>query len=186
MSDDTQLTFLGEEPLVRKKYKDRGAKPPQTYDNISEGDNTKYISFVLEAAKLPKLDLSDPDALWDRILWYFDHCASNDMRPTVNGLSSAIGTSRKSLWRWQQGIDRPQNFEVINRAYNMLEELWEMYMLHGKVNPANAIFLGKNHFGYKDVQDVVVTPNNPLGEGKSADEIANQYDYLLTDEDDDE
>lgn len=37
-------------------------------------------------------------------------------------------------------------------------------MQNGKVNPASGIFLGKNMFGYKDVQDVVVTPNNPLGD----------------------
>lgn len=38
------------------------------------------------------------------------------------------------------------------------------YMQNGKINPANAIFLSKNLFGYRDTQDVVVTPKNPLGD----------------------
>jgi hypothetical protein len=41
----------------------------------------------------------------------------------------------------------------------VLEELWEDYMLNGKVNPVAGIFLGKNLFQYKDQQEYVVTPN---------------------------
>lgn len=35
-------------------------------------------------------------------------------------------------------------------------------MLNGKAAPPNLIFLGKNHYGYTDTTEVVVTPNNPL------------------------
>ena len=189
MSDDkpAQYTFMpeGEVPYVRK-MRNRGAPPPQTYDNVSAGDNANYIDFVLEDGVLPKVDTGDPEAVKERIMQYFEKCKEHDLRPTVNGLSSALGVSRQQLWNWKNGINRPQNYEVINWAYNKLEELWELYMMHGKIYPANAIFLGKNHFGYRDVQDVVVTPNNPLGDKKSAEEIAEQYDYLLTDEEPEE
>jgi len=43
-----------------------------------------------------------------------------------------------------------------------MEEVWYDLMQNGKVNPGSGIFLGKNMFGYKDIADVVVTPNNPL------------------------
>jgi len=187
LNDDKQMAMFGDDvPFVRQKYKDRGAKPPQTYDLVQEGDNAAYLAFILEARDLPKIDFGDPEQVKERINWYFNHCMNHDMRPTVSGMSNALGVSRRTVWLWKNGTNRPQNFEIINQAYDQLEELWELYMMHGKVNPANAIFLGKNHFGYRDVQDVVVTPNNPLGEVKSAEEIAEQYDYLLTDEDNDE
>ena len=51
---------------------------------------------------------------------------------------------------------------VIKKAIDMLEDLWVSYMQNGKINPASGIFLAKNMFQYKDVQDVVLTPNNPL------------------------
>ena len=35
-------------------------------------------------------------------------------------------------------------------------------MQNGKISPPTAIFLAKNFFNYKDVADVVVTPNNPM------------------------
>ena len=40
--------------------------------------------------------------------------------------------------------------------------MWADYMQNGKMNPATGIFLAKNWYGYKDIADVVVTPNNPL------------------------
>jgi hypothetical protein len=43
-----------------------------------------------------------------------------------------------------------------------MEEIWYDLMQNGKINPGSGIFLGKNMFGYKDIADVVVTPNNPL------------------------
>ena len=42
--------------------------------------------------------------------------------------------------------------------------MWANMMMTGKINPASGIFLSKNWFNYKDVADVVVTPNNPLQE----------------------
>ena len=50
-----------------------------------------------------------------------------------------------------------------------MEEIWYDLMQNGKINPGSGIFLGKNVFGYKDVADVVVTPNNPL-QGMDADQ----------------
>lgn len=48
-------------------------------------------------------------------------------------------------------------------------------MLNGKINPVSGIFIGKNHFGYTDKQEVVVTPNNPLGEQTATEEIEQRY-----------
>jgi hypothetical protein len=45
------------------------------------------------------------------------------------------------------------------KAYDLLEELWEDYMLNGKINPVSGIFLGKNQWDYSDKQEYVLTPN---------------------------
>ena len=52
--------------------------------------------------------------------------------------------------------------EEIKKQCAFIEEIWADLMLNGKINPASGIFLSKNWFDYKDVADVVVTPNNPL------------------------
>ena len=46
-----------------------------------------------------------------------------------------------------------------------------------KDHPVSGIFLAKNHFGYKDQQEYVVTPNQ-LGETTSPDVIDAKYDEL--------
>ena len=41
----------------------------------------------------------------------------------------------------------------------------------GAINPTSGIFLLKNWFNYKDVQDLVVAPKNPLGELQTPEEL---------------
>lgn len=179
MEGQETMMPVGEEIPEVKRYRGwRGHNNWPASAGMETGDNARYLEFILRAREMPKIDRSDPEQVKNRIDWYFHYCMDNDMKPTVSGLGSAIGVSRNALWKWKQGIDRPQNFALIEEAYTRLEELWEIYMMNGKINPASGIFLGKNHFDYKDVQDVVVTPNNPLGEERSADEIAEQYSFL--------
>ena len=49
------------------------------------------------------------------------------------------------------------------------------YMQNGKINPVSGIFLMKNNFGYADKQEVVVTPQNPLGEVGDIKQIEDRY-----------
>ena len=56
--------------------------------------------------------------------------------------------------------------------------LWEEYMQNGKINPASGIFLGKNNYGYKDVQDIVVKPSLE-NEMQTVEEIDNRYKDVI-------
>ena len=51
-------------------------------------------------------------------------------------------------------------------------------MQNGQVNPVSGIFLGKNHFGYRDQQEHILTPNNPLGNDVDSESIARKYDDI--------
>ena len=150
--------------VVEKKKRNRPDLANFGQEFIEPGDNTKFITFALESMRLPKLNYDDLDAVGKRIEWYFERCATQDMKPGVVGLANALGVDRITLWSWKAGTrraDNPKFTELIRQAYGFLEEMWEMYMQNGKISPPNGIFLGKNNFNYKDVQDVVVTPNNP-------------------------
>ena len=48
-------------------------------------------------------------------------------------------------------------------------------MMNGKVNPVSGIFLMKNHFGYADKQEVVVSPKNGLGEIENQKQLEQRY-----------
>jgi len=105
------------------------------------------------------------------------------MKPTVNGMCNALGIHRDTLATWRTGEYRSNTHQgIIQKAYRLLEELWEDYMLNGKINPVSGIFLSKNLFyGYSDKQEVVLTPNNPLGEARDPKEIEAKYAELPED-----
>lgn len=65
-----------------------------------------------------------------------------------------------------------------------MEFLWESYMQNGAVNPVSGIFLGKNHYGYKDQQETVVVTPNLLGDGADQKQLEQRYlDSVVVEED---
>lgn len=154
--------------IVKEKQKRNRDMSNWGQEFVEPGDNRKYIQLALESMNMPKLDFDDVPSVQARINWYFTRCMEYDMKPGVVGLANALGVDRKTLWSWKAGTRKESNtalVDVIKKAYVLLEEMWENYMQNGKISPPNGIFLGKNHFDYKDVSDVVITPNNPLEDG---------------------
>lgn len=144
--------------------------------DTTPGDNARYLRHSLTMLDLPAIDISDPVQVELRIRQYFEQCVSSDMKPTVSGMALALGVDRKTLYDWSRGNYRDVTHSpIVKKAMNVLDALWEDYMMNGKINPVSGIFLGKNHFGYTDKQEIVVKPENPLGEQKSPDEIKQRY-----------
>jgi hypothetical protein len=56
-----------------------------------------------------------------------------------------------------------------------MEISWENNFQNGKLNPVTGIFLGKNHFGYKDQTEHVLTPNSNSDNDYDADSIRQRY-----------
>lgn len=136
-----------------------GGKGVLAPPNVEPGDNARYLAHAMVIMNQPKIDISDPVQVEERIDWYLNHCVCNDMKPTVKGFCNALGVPRSTVWRWKTGQFRPGTHEeIIVRAYDLLEEMWENYMQNGKINPMAGVFLGVNNFGYRDVKQVNVTP----------------------------
>ena len=132
-------------------------------ENTKPGDNARYIRYAMASLSLPAIDISDPQQVKQRINDYFNYCADNDRKPNIKGLGNWLGVSDETVIRWRKGDYRSDTHcEVIKKAVDIIQEMWWDYGHDGKCNPASWIFIGKNAFGMKDVQDVVVTPNNPL------------------------
>ena len=127
--------------------------------NIEQGDNAKYLQHALNIRKMPAIDIRNPKEVEARIDTYFNQCIQDDIKPTVKGFCNALHIAKTTLWNWKTGNYRAGTHEeVIVRAYDVLEELWEHYMMNGKINPMSGVFLGINNYGYKDVKQVNLTP----------------------------
>ena len=161
----------------------RGGKNnfPATQIQTEAGDNTKYLTHALAVRALPPIDTKDPVQVEQRITDYFSLCAEHDMKPSVKGFLNALRIGKTTLWEWKNGVHRGGTHQaIVCEAYDILEALWEDYMMNGKINPVSGIFLGKNNFGYQDKQEYVLTPNQ-MGELRDAATIESKYAELPED-----
>lgn len=137
------------------------------------GEVSAMLSSINEISKLPKVETDEE--LIERVDWYFQFCASNDIRPGVEGLALACGVDRRTLWDWQVGNSRSGTMrgEIIKEAKQRLAMFHEALMLYGRINPVTGIFLAKNNYGYTDRTELeVTTGNNLLGPQLTPEEIA--------------
>lgn len=164
--------------------------------NLEPGDNSKFLMTALAVKEIgkTKVDLTDAEAVTERIRQYFELMTERDQKPTMTGLAMALGYRRQRLYEIQNNLPigglhgnaatfyghtenptPPHVREIICQALELMTTLWEDYMQNGKINPASGIFIGKNFYGMKDeVEHVVSAPNNPL-DNYSAEDIAEKY-----------
>ena len=160
-----------------------GNKRPDRTEAMSvhtePGDNRRYIEHSLRMWDWPSVDMKQPPQVKERIGMYLSICAEDDMKPSVAGLALAFGVSRKTIWAWANGVDSKtlpaESRNLIKKAYQLLNAQMESYMQNGKINPVAGIFLMKNNMGYADKQEVVLTPNQQLGEQVPAEDLEKKY-----------
>lgn len=155
-------------------------KKNQNTSEITEpGDNMKFLSHALAVRNMPAIDTSDPVQVKQRIDDYFALCVAHDIKPSVKGFLNALRVAKSTLWEWKNGGYRAGTHQqIICEAYDVLEALWEDYMMNGKINPVSGIFLGKNNFGYADKQEYVLTPNQQQVTLEDIKVIESKYDEL--------
>ncbi len=168
-----ELAEVGEK-VVKRKRPDRSEAQSV---HVEPGDNRKYILHSLRLAELPTVDLTSTEAVKNRILDYFTICAEDDMKPSVAGLALALDIDRRYLWEIREGKKgkNPEVADSLKKAMKILDLQMVDYMQNGKINPVSGIFLMKNNFGYADKQEVVLTPNTPLGDTKDTKELEARY-----------
>lgn len=161
--------------MATKRNNQKGIGLPTSTSSLTldAGDNAKYTSMNLHFMNMPKIDLHDEVAVQNRLNEYFNLMVDSDMKPSVSGMAMALGIDRRRLWEIKTGNTQgsgamgglsslPQGVtDLVKKAYQLLECLWEDYMLNGKINPMAGVFLGVNNYGYQDVKKVDVTPVLP-------------------------
>ena len=178
----TDIVEAGEE-LVKKKP--RGVSKDMAdgkWLQTEPGDNTRIVLTNMKFFDMPKVDLQDPAAVHERLCEYFKIYGEADLKPTVAGMGMALGMDRRRLWEIKTGNytsstpKLPREVEdLIKKAYEILETSMENYANAGKINPVMAIFMMKNHFGYQDKTEYVLTPNQKQDSDYDADDIRKRY-----------
>ncbi|MDX9776195.1 MAG: terminase small subunit [Petrimonas sp.] len=165
--------------IVRQKRK-RSDLENFGEERVKPGDNARFLRNALIGYSLPPIDISDPAQVEQRIKDYFLHCVEKDRKPSVVGMANWLGIDRTTLNSWDRGEYRgATHSHIVKKAMTILEELYVDYMMNGKVNPGSGCFIGKNHFGYRDVTENVLTMNNPMGAESDPTQMAQKYQKAL-------
>jgi hypothetical protein len=173
------------EEIVKAKKKPRGLSKDMAdgkWLQTEPGDNTRIVMTNMKFFDMPKIDLNDSEAVRQRLGEYFQIYGEADLKPTVAGMGMALGLDRRRLWEIKTGNytsstpKLPREVEdLIKKAYEILETTMENYANAGKINPVMAIFMMKNHFGYQDKTEYVLTPNQQQASDYDADDIRKRY-----------
>ena len=159
------------------KQKRKSYTRPDKQPQLQPGDNRKFINNSMRIFNLPKVDMSNAEQVAERVTEYFNICTEDDVKPSVAGLALALDIDRVYLWELREGRKgkNPEVANTLKKAIKLLDLQMVDYMQNGKINPVSGIFLMKNNFGYADKQEVVVTPNNPLGDQSDTKQLEEKY-----------
>lgn len=149
--------------------------------HLEPEENAFYIDNAMWAAELPKIDLHDPDAVWRRMKLYFDHCKENGVKPGVEGMCNALGTTRGIFFSWIKGNYNKSNQQVATKAKQILADMMEQYMQNGDVNPVVGIFLMSNNYGYVQRTIVSTEPAPTQLDTATPEELEKRYNIDIID-----
>ena len=187
MAKKADLVDSGAEIVKAEKKKPRGISKDMAdgkWLQTEPGDNTRIVMTNMKFFDMPKVDLYDSEAVRERLCEYFRIYGEADLKPTVAGMAMALGVDRRRLWEIKTGAAvggagkqnlPPETLDLVKKAYEILETSMENYANAGKINPVMAIFMMKNHFGYQDKTEYVLTPNQKQDSDYDAEDIRKRY-----------
>lgn len=112
----------------------------------------------------------------ERINGYFRDCAEQQMLPTVENLSLALGTTRKTVWEWEQGLHCSRvRSDMVKKAKQILASIDAELVSSGKIPQVVYIFRAKNFYQMSDQQEITINAQNNGEQDMSAEDIAKRY-----------
>lgn len=143
---------------------------------MPEGYNAKVTAFMMEIMPKEPLDTQDVAEMERRFMNYVQKCSEWDMKVGNQAAYMAIGITKEQAWEWENVVKgSPARSDFVKKVRQFCGVFREGLMQDGKVNPVTGIFWQKNYDGMKDQTEMVLTPNNPLGEQKDMKALEQKY-----------
>lgn len=120
-----------------------------------------------------------PEDLQNAIIGYWTYLEKNaqegiPLMPDIEGMCAFIQVSRRTLFNWER--DDFKGFRAtIEQAKNDIAAVKKQLGQQGKIPPIVMAMDFNNNHGYTQKQEVVLTPNNPLGEATPSDQLMDRY-----------
>lgn len=170
------------EEISVHSLKKRGSKSA-SIEATSTATKDEIKSMVSNVLYWYKRDLVKTDEeCAERLNEFFDRINETGEIPTVEKMCLALGTVRQTVWDWENGSKGTARADMIKKAKEILAGIDAELVSRGKIPQVTYIFRAKNFFGLVDQSQVVLTPNNPIGETTGQKELAADYVIDVTDD----
>lgn len=116
--------------------------------------NKVILKHIRSIQNIAKPSVQFPNTIQRACDEYFNLCEKDGIKPSVAGLSLALGTNRSTLLSWVRGEVSIESADVVKNAFNLLEVFDETSLKDNKTNAVAGIFLSKNNYDYKDQVEV--------------------------------
>ena len=161
---------IGDNVLPAQKRK-RGGKTASILDNttarpadISRAIHNSFQYFNRQCVK------TDEECA-ERINGYFKDCFEQQMLPTIENMSLALGTVRQVLWQWENGKGCSKaRTDMIKKAKQILAAIDAELVSAGKIPQVVYIFRAKNFWDMSDQQEITINANAGQDE-RSVDDV---------------
>lgn len=143
------------------------------------------ISSVVAGAfkKIKNTRVKDDKECAERVWEYFSECAEQGVIPMWEELALHLGVRRDTIWDWLNGRGcSAERTDLMEKSKEILATVEGRLALGNRANIAAYIFRAKNFFGMKDQQEVVITPNNPLGQEPDQAALEAKIEGIVVDE----
>jgi len=162
--------------VTKKKPRGRNIMVEDSEAAKNNPNNVRYVRFIMELNQMPKIDKTDLDAMEKRLGEYLELCTRFEMKIGNQACYFALGIDKDDMYNWTHGRSRTPDFcEFAKKVQKLCGVYRENLMQDGQINPITGIFWQKNYDGLKDQQEVVLTPNNPLGAETTPEELQQKY-----------
>ena len=126
-----------------------------------------------------------PDVIEECFQRYLMLLAEYDMKMTNTAAYTAIGLTKEDMYNLRHGrrhASDPRYLDLVNMIDTMCAMAREQYLVEGAINPATGIWGQKNWDGFEEIPPKL--PETQVDDdGKTAEQIKEQYKYLIGQED---
>lgn len=151
----------------------------------NRGRATASVAHVMECMDIGRsVNSENIDSLYTGLKAYVQLCFERDFPMTIANVCLSLGIARKTLLMWKEGQAHKEDTEFRKFAesvYSIVQSGIEATMATGVLNPVLGIWWEKSHFDMKEADRVQEIRDDPLGESRSAEQIAAEYADLPDD-----
>lgn len=162
---------------VQKKPRGRNGTGTASIEKNTTARPEEIARAVMNAFQYFHRDIvkSDEECA-ERIDAYFRDCYEQQMIPTVENLSLALGTVRRTLWGWENGEGcSAARSNMVKKAKQILASIDAELVSSGKIPQVVYIFRAKNFYQMSDQQEITINAAGNGDQDLSADDIARRY-----------